>query len=264
MNDEQLLRYSRQLMLSQIDAAGQEKLLSSRVLIIGAGGLGSPAALYLAAAGIGELVICDDDAVDLSNLQRQILHDGARLGWNKAESARWMLERINPDMRIIPLNRRLDDAELEREAVRADVVLDCSDNFATRFAINAACVKTGTPLVSGAVIRFEGQLAVFTPGKADSPCYRCLYPEQGDAEVNCAHNGVVAPLPGIIGSLQALETLKLLLKLGGISSGRLLLFDALTLEWREMKFTRAPDCPVCRKELPKVAEGGLTYPTLRV
>jgi adenylyltransferase/sulfurtransferase len=248
MNDEQLLRYSRQLMLPQIDMAGQEKLLASRILIIGAGGLGSPAALYLAAAGVGELAICDDDTVDLSNLQRQILHDSTRLGWNKAESARWMLERVNPDTRILPIERRLNAAELEREAALADLVLDCSDNFTTRFAVNAACVKTATPLVSGAVIRFEGQLAVFTPGKADSPCYRCLYPEgSDDVEVNCVRNGVVAPLPGIIGSLQALEALKLLLKLGDTSTGRLLLFDALRLEWREMKFSRTPDCPVCQK-----------------
>lgn len=249
MNDGQLLRYSRHLMLPQIDVEGQEKLLTSRILIIGAGGLGSPAALYLAAAGIGELMICDDDAVDLSNLQRQILHDSNRLGWNKAESARWMLERVNPDTRIVPVNRRLEGVELEREAARADVVLDCSDNFPTRFAVNAACVKTGTPLVSGAVIRFEGQFAVFIPGAGDSPCYRCLYPEGGDeTEVNCARNGIVAPLPGIIGSLQALEAVKILLKLGTVSSGRLLLYDALTLEWREVKFTRAPDCPTCQKQ----------------
>ncbi|HLF98564.1 MAG TPA: molybdopterin-synthase adenylyltransferase MoeB [Methylococcaceae bacterium] len=249
MNDGQLLRYSRQLMLPQIDVAGQEKLLASRILIIGAGGLGSPAALYLTAAGIGELVICDDDTVDLSNLQRQILHDSSRLGWNKAESARWILERVNPDSRIVPIDRRLQGVELDREAARADVVLDCSDNFPTRFAVNAACVKTGTPLVSGAVIRFEGQLAVFTPGTGESPCYRCLYPEGNDeAEANCVRNGIVAPLPGIIGSLQALEAIKLLLKLGAVSSGRLQLFDALTLEWREMKFARAQDCPVCKKQ----------------
>jgi adenylyltransferase/sulfurtransferase len=247
MNDEQLLRYSRQLMLEQIDVAGQEKLLASRVLIIGAGGLGSPAALYLAAAGVGELVICDDDAVDLSNLQRQILHDSERLGWNKAESARWMLNRVNPDTRIIPLGRRLDTAELERETALADAVLDCSDNFATRFLVNAACVRTATPLVSGAVIRFEGQLAVFAPREPESPCYRCLYTEAGDADVSCVRNGVIAPLPGIIGSLQALEAIKLLLGLGA-ATGRLLLLDALTLEWREMKFARAPDCPVCRRD----------------
>jgi adenylyltransferase/sulfurtransferase len=185
--------------------------------------------------------------VDLSNLQRQILHDGSRLGWNKAESARWLLERINPDTRINPIGQRLVGAELEEQTARAHVVLDCSDNFPTRFAVNAACVKTGTPLVSGAVIRFEGQLAVFTPGTGDRPCYRCLYPEGDDeAETNCARNGIVAPLPGIVGSLQALESIKLLLGLGAPSTGRLVLFDALTLEWREMKFTRNPDCPACK------------------
>lgn len=245
MNDQQLLRYSRQILLPQIDIEGQEKLLAARVLIIGAGGLGSPAAMYLAAAGLGHIAISDHDTVDLSNLQRQILHDTFDIGRSKTESAREALARLNPDVAVIAIPRKLEGAELDEATAAADVALDCSDNFATRFAVNAACVKTQTPLVSGAVIRFEGQVAVFTPGRNNSPCYHCLYPDQGELDVSCARNGVIAPLPGIVGAMQALEAMKLLLGLGRSLAGRLLLLDALVMEWHSMQLPRNPDCPTC-------------------
>lgn len=247
MHDEQLLRYSRQIMLPEIDVAGQQRLLQARALIIGLGGLGSPAAMYLAAAGLGTLVLADDDRVDLSNLQRQIIHHTDDIGRPKVESAADTLHRLNPDCRVLGLPRRLSDAELADEVKRADVVLDCSDNFATRFAINAACVHTRTPLVSGAVIRFEAQLAVFDLRLPDSPCYHCLYPDapQGELEQSCVRNGVIAPLPGLVGSFQALEAIKILLGVGTPSAGRLLVFDALTMEWHTLRLRRHPQCRTC-------------------
>lgn len=245
MDDHQLLRYSRQILLPQFDVEGQEKLLNSCALIIGLGGLGSPAAMYLAAAGVGSLVLNDYDVVDLSNLQRQIAHGTENVGEAKPESARRTLERLNPDVRITELAARLEGSQLEQAVARADVVLDCSDNFATRFAINTACVKTRTPLVSGAVIRFEGQLTVFTPGIENSPCYNCLYADYGELAESCVQSGVLAPLPGIIGSLQALEAIKLLTGVGDTLRGRLLLFDALTMEWNQMLLKRNPKCPTC-------------------
>jgi molybdopterin/thiamine biosynthesis adenylyltransferase len=245
MDDNQLLRYSRQILLPQIDVEGQEKLSNARILVIGLGGLGSPAAMYLAAAGVGELVLNDYDTVDLSNLQRQIVHGTENLGEPKVASAQKTLERLNPEIRIVTLNRRLEGPDLENAVAGVDLVLDCSDNFATRFAINATCVTLKKPLVSGAVIRFEGQLAVFTPGQADSPCYNCLYGTQGELAESCARTGVVAPLPGIIGSMQALEAIKLLLGIGDSPRGRLLLFDALHLEWRQMTLRKNPKCPTC-------------------
>lgn len=246
MNDEQLLRYSRQILLPQIDVAGQQTLLDSRVLIVGLGGLGSPAAMYLAAAGVGTIVICDDDQVDLSNLQRQIAHHSDEIGQPKVCSATRTLLRLNPDVNLVPIPQRLTGAELIEEAGRSQVVLDCSDNFRTRFAVNAACVAAGTPLVSGAVVRFEGQVAVFTPGLRGSPCYHCLFPnEQDELNEGCARNGVIAPLPGIVGSLQALEALKLLLKIGEPLRGRLLLLDALTMEWNSLIVRKHPNCPTC-------------------
>ncbi|MGX2039304.1 HesA/MoeB/ThiF family protein [Methylocaldum sp. MU1018] len=245
MDDNQLLRYSRQILLPQIDVEGQEKLLNSRALIVGLGGLGSPAAMYLAAAGVGHLALNDYDVVEISNLQRQIVHDTENIGEPKATSARKALERLNPDVRISEIVARLEGANLEREVAQADVVLDCSDNFTTRFAVNAACVKTRTPLVSGAVIRFDGQLAVFTPGGVDDPCYNCLYADHGEFAESCAQNGVLAPLPGIIGSLQALEAIKLLTGIGNTLRGRLLLLDALGLEWNRMILKRNPKCPTC-------------------
>ncbi|WP_026608777.1 HesA/MoeB/ThiF family protein [Methylocaldum szegediense] len=245
MDDHQLLRYSRQILLPQFDVEGQEKLLNSRALIIGLGGLGSPAAMYLAAAGVGNLVLNDYDVVDLSNLQRQIAHSTENVGEAKTASARKTLERLNPDVRVTEITDRLDGSQLEEAVAQADVVLDCSDNFVTRFAVNTACVKNRTPLISGAVIRFEGQLAVFTPGIENSPCYNCLYANHGELAESCAQSGILAPLPGIIGSLQALEAIKVLTGVGETLRGRLLLFDALRMEWHQMILKRNPKCPTC-------------------
>ena len=245
MQDNQLLRYSRQIMLPQIDIEGQQKLLAARVLIIGLGGLGSPAAMYLAAAGVGCLTLNDFDRVDMTNLQRQIAHDTENLGLSKVESARHTLLRINPEIQIELIGHQLEGEALEREIAGSDVVLDCTDNFATRFAVNHACVRSRTPLVSGAVIRFEGQITVFTPGYDDSPCYNCLYPNQGELEETCVRNGVIAPLPGIIGSMQALEAIKLIAGVGRTLRGRLLLLDALNMEWNRMNLKKNPQCPTC-------------------
>jgi len=245
MNDDQLLRYSRQIMLPQVDIAGQEKLLASRALVVGAGGLGSPAAMYLAAAGVGHLVIADHDVVELSNLQRQLLHRDDDIGRPKAASASDTLREINPDVAVTPLQTRLQGEQLAAEVRQSRVVLDCSDNFDTRFAVNAACVRHQVPLVSGAAIRLEGQVAVFDAGKADSPCYQCLYREGEDAQQTCSENGVLAPLVGIIGSLQALEAIKVLLSLGDTLAGRLVIFDGLAHEWRTLRLSRDPECPTC-------------------
>ncbi len=245
MNDNQLLRYSRQIMLPQIDIEGQQKLLAAKVLIVGAGGLGSPAAMYLAAAGVGNITIYDNDVVDLSNLQRQITHHTPDIGTDKVISTRKTLNELNPDVEIRAVKQRLDGEQLEAEVMQADVVLDCSDNFSTRFAINNACVKRQTPLVSGAAIRFEGQVTVFTPGKNNSPCYNCLYNSDGEELQNCATNGVIAPITGIIGSIQALEAMKLIMNIGETLSGRLLLLDGLTMEWNTMKLRKNPNCPTC-------------------
>jgi adenylyltransferase/sulfurtransferase len=245
MNDNQLLRYSRQIMLPQIDIEGQQKLLAASILIIGAGGLGSPAAIYLAAAGVGTITIYDDDVVDLSNLQRQIAHHTPDIGTDKVISTRQTLNRLNPDVQIRAVKQRLEGEQLDFEVTQADVVLDCSDNFTTRFAINNACVKHQTPLVSGAAIRFEGQVTVFTPGKNNSPCYNCLYNNDGEELQNCATNGVIAPITGIVGSIQALEAMKLLMNIGDTLTGRLLLLDGLTMEWNTMKLRKNPNCPTC-------------------
>ncbi|MDT4330205.1 HesA/MoeB/ThiF family protein [Methylomonas sp. MED-D] len=245
MNDEQLLRYSRQIMLPQVDIAGQQKLLSASVLIVGAGGLGSPAAMYLAAAGVGKLVVYDDDQVDLSNLQRQIAHDTADIGLDKVISTRATLKKINPGVSVEAHKAKLAGDTLTREVAEADLVLDCSDNFPTRFAINRACVTACKPLVSGAAIRFEGQISVFTPGRDDSPCYNCLYQNDGEELQNCARNGVIAPITGIVGSMQALEAIKLLVGCGKPLTGRLLLLDGLTMEWHGMRLKRNPACPTC-------------------
>jgi len=232
-------------MLPSIGIEGQQRLLESRALIIGMGGLGSPVAMYLAAAGVGHLVLVDDDAVDLSNLQRQLAHGTEDIGRPKVESARDTLHGLNPDIRIGTIARRLDADELIEQARQADVVVDASDNFATRFAVNAACVQARTPLVSGAAIRMEGQVAVFRPDREDSPCYRCLYKDEGELEETCSDNGVLAPLVGIIGSVQAMEALKLLLGLGESLTGALLLLDARDMEWRRLRLRKDPHCPVC-------------------
>jgi len=245
MNDDQLLRYSRQIMLPQVDLAGQEKLLTSRALIIGAGGLGSPAAMYLAAAGVGQLAIADFDVVDLSNLQRQLLHHSKDIGREKTASARETLLSINPDIEVTAIPRALQGDELDAQVKLADVVLDCSDNFATRFTVNTACVGQRTPLVSGAAIRLEGQLAVFDSKKENSPCYNCLYKEGENEEQTCAETGVLSPLVGIIGSMQALEAIKVILSLGNDLCGRLVIFDALQHEWRTLTLPRDPACPTC-------------------
>lgn len=245
MNDAQLLRYSRQIMLPQVDIAGQQTLLDAKALIIGAGGLGSPAAMYLAAAGVGEITLYDDDYVDLSNLQRQIAHRTADIGEGKAVSARKTLLALNPEVRVRAVKRRLAGDELLEAVATADVVLDCSDNFSTRFAVNSACVRQRKPLVSGAAIRCEGQVAVFSPGQDDSPCYNCLYADLGDEPQNCSRNGVIAPLTGIIGSVQALEAMKVLLGIGRTLTGRLLLLDGLTMEWHSMALRKNPRCPSC-------------------
>ena len=244
MNDEQLLRYSRQIMLPDVDLDGQEKLLAARVLIIGLGGLGSPVAMYLAAAGVGHLVLADFDAVDLTNLQRQIAHTSARIGVNKSVSAAQALRELNPEVQIDCIEQVLDADNLAEQVKQADVVVDCTDNFSTRFAINAACVAAKVPLVSGAAIRLEGQVAVFDARNENNPCYRCLYEEDSD-DLTCAANGVLAPLVGIIGSMQALETLKLICGFGTSLAGRLLLLDARHMQWRELKLPKDKNCPVC-------------------
>jgi adenylyltransferase/sulfurtransferase len=245
LNDEQLLRYSRHLMLPELDVAGQERLLAARVLVIGVGGLGSPAAMYLAAAGVGTLVLVDDDDVEISNLQRQIIHDTGTIGMTKVASARATIERLNPDVKVIALATRLEGEELAREVAAADLILDATDNFRTRYALNDACWKAGKPLVSGAAIRWEGQVTAFDPRQPDSPCYRCLYAEGDDAALNCSENGVVAPLVGIIGASQALEAIKLICGVGEPLAGHVLYFDGKWLEWRKLKLNRNPQCPVC-------------------
>jgi len=247
MNDEQLLRYSRQIMLPQIDVAGQQKLLDANVLIVGAGGLGSPAAMYLAAAGIGQITIYDDDQVDLTNLQRQIAHGTSDIGLDKVISTLNAIKNINPEVKVLAYKARLQDEQLLKEVEAADLVLDCSDNFGTRFAINQACVTHHTALVSGAAIRFEGQISVFTPGLNDSPCYNCLYQSDGEELQNCARNGVIAPITGIIGSVQALEAMKLIMGIGDNLIGRLLLLDGLTMEWQTLRLKKNPVCPTCGK-----------------
>lgn len=246
MTDEQLLRYSRHILLPQIGVEGQERLVAARVLVIGAGGLGSPAAYYLASAGIGTLVLADGDTVDLTNLQRQILHHTGSVDRPKAESGRETLGRINPECRVIALTQRLAGDSLAEQVAAADVVLDCSDNFATRHAVNRACVAAARPLVSGAAIRFDGQVAVFDSRRPEAPCYHCLFPESEDVEeVRCAVMGVFAPLTGIIGTVQAAEALKLLIGCGEPLAGRLLLLDGLAMEWRSITVPRDPQCPVC-------------------
>ncbi len=245
MNDAQLTRYSRQIMLPEVDIAGQEALLGAKALVVGLGGLGSPAALYLAAAGVGNLHLVDHDSVDLSNLQRQIIHDLKAVCTPKVESAKLRIERINPDTRIETRAAKLQGEELAAAVAAADVVLDGTDNFAARYAVNAACFAAGTPLVSGAAIRWEGQIAVFDPRREDSPCYQCLYGDAADEPLNCAENGVASPLVGIVGSVQAMEAMKLLAGVGESLVGQVLYLDAKRMEWRQLRLPRNPDCAVC-------------------
>lgn len=251
MNDNQLLRYSRHILLPQIGIEGQETLIRSHALIIGAGGLGSPVAMYLAASGVGKLTLCDHDNVDLTNLQRQIVHHTEAIGTPKTHSAKKTLAGINPEVNVLALNERVDGARLAQLVTEADVVIDASDNFATRHAVNRACVAHKKPLVSGAGVRFDGQVAVFDLRRADSPCYHCLFPANGQGEnedTRCAVMGVFAPLVGIIGCVQAAEALKLLLGIGETLNGRLLLLDGLTMEWRSIKLNQDPACAVCNSE----------------
>ena len=246
MDDQQLERYSRHILLPEIDTAGQTRLLQSKVLLIGAGGLGSPAAIYLASSGIGQITICDDDDVDLSNLQRQIAHNSDRIGQNKADSVQAALHLINPDTTTIPIKQRLNREALLAAVTDADVVLDASDNFSTRFMLNDACVKSRTPLVSGAAIRLSGQISVFRNDGGDTPCYRCLFDESTIAdEENCAQSGVFAPLTGIIGSMMAAEAIKLLVPFGESLDSRLLTLNAATMEWRSLQLQKDPACPIC-------------------
>ena len=246
MDDSQLLRYSRHILLDEIGIEGQERIMASRALVIGVGGLGSPAALYLATAGVGHLTLVDNDTVDLTNLQRQIAHTEARVGQPKVDSARQALLAINPKLNITTFAERIDGARMGALVADADVVLDCSDNFATRQAINAACVQHGVPLVSGAAISFDGQLAVYNPKDPKSPCYACVFPpDAAFEETRCATMGVFAPLVGIIGSMQAAEALKLLSGAGKPAIGRLQMLDARDMTWNDIRIPRNPDCMVC-------------------
>jgi len=246
MNDNQLLRYSRHILLPQIGIEGQQKILDSRALIIGAGGLGSPIALYLASAGVGSITICDNEEVDLTNLQRQIAHRTDSIGKKKVDSARASIVAINPEVNIVPVPERVGGARLESLVAAVDVVLDGSDNFATRHAVNRACVGSRKPLVSGAGVRFDGQIAVFDMRSPQSPCYHCLFPEHGENEdVRCAVMGVFAPMVGIVGSIQAAEALKLIAGVGEPLTGRLLILDALTMQVRTVTLQKDPACPVC-------------------
>jgi molybdopterin/thiamine biosynthesis adenylyltransferase len=246
LNDPQLLRYSRHVLLPEVGIEGQQRISSASVLVVGAGGLGCAAALYLGAAGVGHLIIADGDVVDLTNLQRQIGHSHQRIGHNKARSLAYSVRALNPEIDVIAMESQLHDAALLEAVLSVDLVVDATDNFATRYAINRACFSAGKPLVSGAAIGFSGQLAVFDPTQFDSPCYQCLFPEQHDeAPLNCAEAGVLSPLVGIIGASQAVEALKWLMQIGQTLVGKLLLWDALTTETRVLKVPRDLACPIC-------------------
>ncbi|WP_206954695.1 HesA/MoeB/ThiF family protein [Trinickia acidisoli] len=246
MNDDQLLRYSRHILVDEIGIEAQQRFLDAHAIVVGAGGLGSPAAMYLAAAGVGTLTLVDADSVDLTNLQRQILHATASIGQKKVESGRETIARLNPEVRVQTVDQRIDDAWLEARVPAATVVLDCTDNFATRHAINRACVKHGVPLVSGAALRFDGQISTFDFRDENSPCYACVFPEdQPFEEVACSTMGVFAPTVGIIGAMQAAEALRVIGGIGHTLTGRLMMLDSLRMEWTTMKIARQPECPVC-------------------
>ena len=246
LNDDELHRYARQLVLPEVDFGGQAALMDARVLIVGLGGLGSPAALYLAGAGVGHLTVANDDQVDVSNLHRQVLHRTADVGHAKAESARDALLALNPLIEVTPVTARMDADALAAQTAAVDLVLDCTDNFDTRFAINAACAAARKPLVSGAGIRFEGQVSVFRLDRPDAPCYRCLYRETGNEAEPCARVGVLPPIVGVIGAMQALEAIKVLLGMETGLAGRLLMFDGRRSEWRTIGLRQDPDCPLCK------------------
>jgi len=244
LSDDDLLRYSRQIMLPQIDIHGQQKLLRSKVLLFGVGGLGSPIAMYLAASGVGEMTVVDPDVVDLSNLQRQIIHKTKNIGQEKVQSAIHSIGELNPNINVRTLNRVLNKFELEEEVKNADVVVDATDNFTARFAINLACVNLKTPLVVGAAIRFEGQVTVFSM-QNNSACYQCLYPNQGELEESCAQTGVLGSVVGLIGCIQATEVIKLIINKGDKLLNKLLLIDALNMEWHTVKIRKDPKCSAC-------------------
>ncbi len=245
LSDAQLLRYSRQIMLPQIDIIGQQALLAASVLIVGVGGLGCPAALYLAAAGVGRLVLNDMDKVDLSNLQRQVAYRETDLGLPKADSVKQAIQQLNSSIDVIALSYQLDEAQMAHAISQVDLVLDCTDNFSTRHLINRLCVHANKPLVSAAAVGFEAQLSVFDRRNRASPCYHCLYPDLGNENLSCAENGVLGPLVGVIGAMQALEAVKIITGIGRNLVGRLLVFDALRMEWRELGLPRDPACQVC-------------------
>ncbi len=247
MNDTQLLRYSRQILLPQIDIVGQQKLLDSHVLIVGLGGLGAPVSLYLAAAGVGKLTLIDNDKVELSNLQRQIIHSEQDIDCLKVESAANSLRAINSEIQLDIHSKRLTKQTLETLVETIDVVVDCSDNFATRFLLNEVTQQTKTPLVSGAAIRMEGQVTVYDARQANSACYRCVYQDNGELQETCSESGVLSPLLGVIGSVQAIETIKLLTNIGESLADRLLVLDALSMTWQQIKLTQNPACPICNK-----------------
>lgn len=247
MNDDQLLRYSRQILLPQVDIVGQQKLLDSHVLIIGLGGLGSPVAMYLAAAGVGYLTLVDDDQVEMSNLQRQIIHNEESIGQLKVESAAERINALNSDCQLTLKTTRLGKESLAIEVEKADVVVDCTDNFATRFLLNELTQESKTPLVSGAAIRMEGQVTVYDSRQTGSACYRCIYQDEGELQQTCSESGVLSPVLGIIGSMQAVETVKLITGIGETLAGRLMIFDALNMSWQELKLQQNPTCPVCDK-----------------
>ena len=243
--DNRLLRYSRHILLPQIGNSGQEKLAASSVLVVGLGGLGSPVAMYLASSGVGRLLLADDDVVELSNLQRQTLHREARIGETKTDSAIMCLKELNSDVELVKCGERVGRENLSALVEDVDVVVDASDNFDTRYAINTVCWKQATPLVSGAAIRMEGQVSVFNPSDVASPCYQCLYPPGTNSDDACVNNGVLAPLTGVIGSMQAIEVIKLLVGFGKVACGYVVLFDAATMEWRRLKLNKNPQCPIC-------------------
>jgi molybdopterin/thiamine biosynthesis adenylyltransferase len=246
MTDDQLLRYSRHILLNELGIEGQERILAAHALVIGAGGLGSPVALYLASAGVGHITLVDHDLVDATNLQRQIAHTLKRVGRLKVDSAQQAIQAINPDVRVSAIAERADAALLDRLVAQADVVLDCCDNFVTRQAVNLACMLHGKPLISGAAIRMDGQVSVFDPRHPTSPCYACVFPpEPAPEETLCATMGVFAPLVGIIGSVQAAEALKLISHAGSSLAGRLLMLDARYMDWSEVRIARNAQCPVC-------------------
>jgi molybdopterin/thiamine biosynthesis adenylyltransferase len=246
MDDAELLRYSRHILLPELGVDAQQQFSSAHALIVGVGGLGSPVALFLAAAGVGRLTLCDADRVDLTNLQRQLLFDTSQVGQAKVAAARARLAAVNPQVSVAAVQERVDVEALRPLVEQADVVIDCSDNFETRHALNRCCVEARKPLVSGAAIRFDGQVAVFDPREASSPCYQCLFPSSADAdETRCATMGVFAPLIGIVGSTQAAEALKILAGSGVTLAGRLLIIDALSMEWRQLRIAKDPACPVC-------------------